>query len=81
MNIEQRISFFRSIAVMAPVGDDEAMRIDHIDESDNSAVVYMTGEDTGEQYCMDIEEILMDDYVFYQLTVVTPKSISGVTDI
>ena len=78
MNIQQRIAFFKEIAVMVPAGtNDESMRIDYVDEE----TVYATGEDTGEQYSLPLEEIDMNDYIFYQLVITTPKSLLGIEEI
>ena len=49
----------------------EHMRIDYVNVDANE--VYTTGEDSGEQYRIDINDINVTDYVFYQLTPMNPS--------
>ena len=79
MDITKRIEFFQNIAVIEPSNIDEAMRIDVVDGGEQ--VIYATGEDSGEEYILPIGEIDMDDNIFYQLVITTPKSLLGVESI
>ena len=79
MDIAKRIEFFQSIAIIEPVGNDEAMQIDVVDDGEQA--IYVTGVDSGEQYYLPIDEIDMNEYVFYKLIIATPKSILGVESI
>ncbi len=65
MNIEKRIEFFSDLAVIVPSADEEAMRVDLVDPE--GKVVYATGEETGEQYQLELEGLDMNDYIFYKL--------------
>ena len=80
MDIEKRIAFFNEVALIVPTGSlDEAMRIDVVDGGEQ--VIHTTGEDTGESYQLNLNEIDMNEYIFYQYVSVSPKSILGVENI
>ena len=79
MDIAKRIEFFQSIAIIEPVGNDEAMQIDVVDDGEQA--IYVTGVDSGEQYYLPIADIDMDDNIFYQLVITTPRSLLGVESI
>ena len=80
MDIEKRIAFFNEVALIVPTGSlDEAMRIDVVDGGEQ--VIHTTGEDTGESYQLNLNEIDMNEYIFYQFVSVSPKSILGVENI
>ena len=71
INQKQKVEFFKTVAFMEPKnGEDESMRINHIDDTVDSAVIYATGEDSGEEYCLDISEIDLNDYHYYQLSLI-----------
>lgn len=80
MDIEKRIAFFNEVALIVPTGSlDEAMRVDVVDGGEQ--VIHTTGEDTGESYQLNLNEIDMNEYIFYQYVSVSPKSILGVENI
>lgn len=67
---QELIAFLGGIAVMVPHADEEAMQIDVVDPNENA--VYCTGEETGEQYYISLDELNVDDYMFYKLQLVEP---------
>lgn len=54
-----------SALVYAPMDSREAVRIDFVDYEANQA--YCTGEETGEQYCINFDEFDLVDSIFYEL--------------
>lgn len=70
MTNEKLITFLSDISVIVPIADEEAMRVDLVDSDENS--VYCTGEESGEQYYIDIDELNVEEYMFYKLQLVEP---------
>ena len=65
MNKLELIEFLIGIAIMVPHADEEAMQIDMVDVEENA--VYCTGEESGEQYYIDLNDFNVNDYMFYKL--------------
>jgi len=68
MNTEQLKALLNSCNVMVPHADEESMRIDFVADDENA--VYCTGEESGEQYFIDLNDIDVNDYRFYRLQLV-----------
>ena len=62
----QKLEIFLSgIAIIVPHADEEAMQVDLVDTEEHA--VYATGEESGEQYLIDLNDFNPDDYMFYKL--------------
>lgn len=57
--------------VYAPTTDEEALRIDMVDIDEQK--VYCTGEESGEEYCVGIDEFDIDNAIFYELSPIETK--------
>jgi hypothetical protein len=66
MSIEQLKALLAETAVMVPVNEDEAMKVDYVTETE----VYCTGVDSGNEYAIGFDTINVDDYVFYRYTAI-----------
>jgi hypothetical protein len=64
MNIEEKIAFLREAAVICPT-DDESMRINFVEDDGK---VYCEGEETGENYCLELSELDFKNWIFYRFT-------------
>jgi hypothetical protein len=69
MTNEQKAAFLNEVAVMVPHDDNEPMRINSVVDGE----LYCTGEESSEEYVFDLNEVNLDDYMFYRLTLVTPQ--------
>jgi hypothetical protein len=65
MNIQKLESFLQTVAVVVPMENEEAMRVDFIDDEEHS--MYVTGEESGEQYYIDLNDFEPSEYMFYEL--------------
>ena len=66
MNKEQLIALLNNTAVMVPHADEESMRIDHVLDNE----LFCTGEESGEQYAIGLDDIDVNDYMFYKLQLI-----------
>ena len=66
MNKEKLIAFLNRTAVIVPHADEESMRVDHVLDNE----VYCTGEESGEQYAIGLDEFDPNDYMFYELKLI-----------
>ena len=81
--MDLRMAFFNEVAVIVPIdhNEEEVMRVDMVDQDGDAGTVYATGEETGEQYALDVSELDLNEYVFYRLVATTPKELLGVEKI
>ena len=62
MNRSQKERFISEAAIICPL-DDEAMRIDYVYDGN----VYVIGEESGEDYVIDINDVDFENSIFYKL--------------
>lgn len=65
MDIEKLERFLQGIAIIVPSDDEEAWQVDYIDLENHA--MYVTGEESGEQYYIDLTDFNPNDYMFYEL--------------
>ena len=73
MTKEQLIALLNQTAVIVPHADDESMRVEHVLDNE----VYCTGEDTGEQYAIGLDEFDPNEYMFYELKLIDLSQFGG----
>lgn len=66
-----KVEFLQRIAIYCPNDNTEAMQIDYVDIDENA--LYGTGEESGEQYHVNIDEINFAESLFYKLVLVEYK--------
>lgn len=67
MNIDKLKALLSDTTIIVPHNeDDEAMRVNFIVDDE----IYLTGEDTGEEYAIGLEEFDVEDYKFYRLSII-----------
>lgn len=62
MNRAQKERFLSEAAIICPV-DEESMRINYVDEKG----VHVTGEESGEDYLIDVDDVDFENSIFYKL--------------
>lgn len=62
MNRAQKERFLSEAAIICPL-DEEAMRINYVDDGN----VYATGEESGEEYTIDVDDVDFENSIFYKL--------------
>lgn len=70
MNKENLVAFLNDVTVIVPHSDDEAMQVDLVDPEEFG--MYATGEESGEQYYIDLNDFNVNEYLFYRLQLVEP---------
>lgn len=62
MDTQQKIAFLQDAAVICST-DDEPMRVNYVDEEG----VHCTGEESGEDYHIEFEDVDFKNWIFYKL--------------